>query len=146
MAKNDVKKSVRELMQRNRYSKLITSAVDGTPHGRMMTHLPPGADMVIWYATGLSTTKAKEIKKNPIVSVFVDDPADQAYVSIIGKAEIVTDSMLKRKLWQDAWSFFWPGGPSDPDYCLLKITPKKIEYLNPSPSYHPNLTRVVVKL
>ena len=146
MAKVDLKKSVRELIQRNRYAKLITTASDGTPHGRIMTNLPLGEDMVLWYATGLSTTKAKEIKKNPTVSILIDDPSDQTYVSIMGKAEILTDSRLKKKFWQDAFDFFWPDGPSNPDYCLLKITPTKVEYLNPGPSFHANLTRTVVKL
>jgi len=37
MAKNDLKQTVRDLLQRHRYSKLITIGVDGTPRGRIMT-------------------------------------------------------------------------------------------------------------
>jgi hypothetical protein len=47
MAKDDVKQKVAELIRRNRYSKLITFGVDGAPHGRIMTNLPLGKDMVI---------------------------------------------------------------------------------------------------
>ena len=146
MSAQALNKSVRELIKRTRYSKLITFGPDGAPHGRIMTNLPLGDDMVIWYATGLSTNKAKEIETNPNVSVFVDDPDDQTNASIIGKAEIVTDARLRRKYWQETFSFFFPGGPTDPDYCLLKITPKKIEYLSPGPSFHPDLKRRTVKL
>ena len=65
MGKVDLKKSVRELIERNRYAKLITTASDGTPHGRIMTNLPLGEDMVLWYATGLSTQKQKRSRKIP---------------------------------------------------------------------------------
>ncbi len=144
MAKDNLKQQVVELINRNRYSKLITFGPDGAPHGRVMTNLPLGKGMVIWFATGLSTNKIKDIRKNPTVSVFVDDPDDQTYASIIGKAEIVTDARQLKKFWQEPFGFFFPGGPSDPDYCLLKITPKKIEYLNPGPRFHQKSTRLVI--
>jgi len=146
MAKNDLKKKVLDLIKSNRYSKLITFGTDGAPRGRIMTNLPIGNDMVIWFATGLSTSKIKDIKKNPNVSVFVDDPNDQTNASIIGKAQIITDGKLKKKFWQEPFGFFFPGGPTDPDYCLLKIVPRKVEYLNPGPVFHQNRIRVVVKL
>jgi general stress protein 26 len=63
MAKDDIKKKAAELISGNRYSKLITFGTDGAPRGRIMTNLPMGNDMVIWYATGLSTSKIKDIKK-----------------------------------------------------------------------------------
>ena len=146
MVKNDLKQKVVELINRNRYSNLITFGTDGTPHGRIMTNLPLGKDMVIWFATGLSTNKIKDIKKNPNVSVFVDDPNDQTNASIIGKAEIVTDARLLKKFWQEPFGFFFPRGPSDPDYCLLKIIPKKLEYLNPGPRFHQNRTRIIINV
>lgn len=65
MAKDDLKKKVVELIKRNRYSKLITFGQEEAPHGRIMTNLPLGNDMVIWFATGLSTNKIKDIKKIP---------------------------------------------------------------------------------
>ena len=101
---------------------------------------------VVWFATGLSTNKIKDIRKNPNVSVFVDDPNDQTNASIIGKAEIVTDNRLRKKFWQEPFGFFFPRGPSDPDYCLLKITPKKVEYLNPGPRFHQNRMRTIINL
>ena len=146
MSKSDLKKQVVELINRNRYSKLITFGVDNEIHGRIMTNLPLGKGMVMWFATGLSTNKIKDIKKNSTVSVFVDDPNDQTNASIIGKAEIVTDARLRKKFWQEPFGFFFPRGPSDPDYCLLKITPKKIAYLNPGPSFHQNRTRIIINV
>lgn len=146
MTKDELRKNVIDLISRNRYAKLITFGSEGAPRGRIMTNLPIGRDMIIWFATGLSTSKIQDIRRNPSVAVFVDDPHDQTNVSISGTAEIVTDERLRRKFWRDGFGFFFPGGPSDPDYCLLKITPKRIEYLNPGPMFLQKRSRVQVKL
>ena len=111
-----------------------------------MTNLPLGTDMVIWFATGLSTSKIQDIRKNPNVSVFIDDPDDMTNASIAGKAEIVTTPRLLKKFWQEPFGFFFPGGPTDPDYCLLKIIPKKVEYLKPGPMFLQNRERQTMKL
>ena len=146
MAKKTMRQSVIELIKNNRYSKLITFGPDKAPRGRIMTNLPLGTDMVIWFATGLSTSKIKDIRKNPNVSVFIDDPDDMTNASITGKAEIVTTTRLLKKFWQEPFGFFFPGGPTDPDYCLLKITPKKVEYLKPGPMFLQNRERQTVTL
>ena len=111
-----------------------------------MTNLPMGKDMVIWFATGLSTSKIRDIRKNPNVCVFIDDADDQTNASITGTVEIVKDQKLLNKFWQEVFGFFFPGGPTDPDYCLLKIVPKKVEYLDPGQVFHQNRVRVTVKL
>jgi general stress protein 26 len=146
MAKNALQQSVVELIENNPYSKLITFGPDNAPRGRIMTNLPLGKDMVIWFATGLSTSKIKDIKKNPNVSVFVDDPYDMTNASIAGKAEIITTPALLKKFWQEPFGFFFPGGPTDPNYCLLKITPKKVEYLKPGPMFLQNRVRMTIKM
>ncbi len=146
MAKKTLQQNVVELIENNHYSKLITFGPDNAPRGRIMTNLPLGKNMVIWFATGLSTSKIKDIKKNSNVSVFVDDADDMTNASIAGKAEIVTDSRLLKKFWQEPFEFFFPGGPTNPDYCLLKITPTKLEYLKPGPMFLQHRTRLTVKL
>ena len=146
MAKNTLQQNVIELIENNNYSKLITFGPDNAPRGRIMTNLPLGKNMVIWFATGLSTSKIKDIRKNPTVSVFVDDADDMTNASISGKAEIVTAKRLLKKFWQEPFGFFFPGGPTDPNYCLLKITPKKVEYLKPGPRFLQNRARLTVKL
>ncbi len=146
MAKTALQQSVVELIERNQYSKLITFGPDNAPRGRIMTNLPLGKDMVIWFATGLSTSKIKDIKKNSNVGVFIDDPDDMTNASISGKAEIVTDARLLKKFWQEPFEFFFPGGPTNPDYCLLKITPTKLEYLKPGPMFLQNRSRLTVTL
>ena len=130
MSESDVKKTILDFCASYQYSNLITIAPDGTPRGRMMAHLPLQDDMIIWYATGSESRKLEEIEKNPAASVFYYRPTDHSSVSALGTAEVVKDDATRKQMWQDAWSVFWKDGPTDPGYCLIKITPKKMEYLD----------------
>jgi len=137
----DLKKTILDFIASYQYSNLITIAEDGAPRGRMMAHLPVKDDLVIWYATGSHSRKVKEIEKNSKASVFFYRPSDHSGVSAIGKAEVVKDEATRTKMWQDAWKMYWKGGPSDPGYGLIKITPKVIEYLD-----YPNHKQESLKL
>ena len=48
------------------------------------------------------------------------------------------------RFWQEVFGFFFPGGPTDPDYCLLKITPKKVEYLDPGLTVYQTRVRTII--
>ena len=130
MSNGDLKKTILDFIGSYEYSNLITLAEDGTPRGRMMAHLPVKDDMVIWYATGSQSRKVVEIEKNSAASVFFYRPTDHSSVSALGNAEIVKNDETRKKMWQDAWSVYWKEGPSDPAYCLIKIVPQKMEYLD----------------
>jgi general stress protein 26 len=121
----ELKKAIIDFIAGYPYANLITMGQDGTPRGRIMANLPIGEDMIIWYATGAQSRKVAEIQKNPAVSVFYYRPSDHSSVSAMGTAAIVKDDQTRKKMWQDAWSAY-----CDPAYCLIKITPKKIEYLD----------------
>jgi general stress protein 26 len=43
-----------------------------------------------------------------------------------GEIEIVTDTAVKKKIWQDEWVRYYPGqaGYQNPDYSVLKFTGK----------------------
>jgi general stress protein 26 len=32
---------------------------------------------------------------------------------------------LKNRIWQDEWKIYYPQGPSDPDYTILRLLPIK---------------------
>lgn len=39
-----------------------------------------------------------------------------------GNMEVLTDAESKEKLWCDGDTEYYPGGVTDPDYCVLKFT------------------------
>jgi general stress protein 26 len=44
----------------------------------------------------------------------------------VGEAEILTDQETKSRFWQDWFITHFPGGETDPNYCIIKITTKRV--------------------
>jgi general stress protein 26 len=45
-----------------------------------------------------------------------------------GSVEIVDDKELKKTIWLDWWTRYYPEGVEDPDYTLLRLEPKNTRY------------------
>ena len=110
-------------------STLATITEDGKPWARYVT---PFADenLTFWMATFINSRKVAQIKKNPEVHLTtgVSDPETaESYLQIQGRAEILTDEETKKAAWFDHLAQIF-SGPEDPNYCVCKITPYRIEY------------------
>jgi len=89
-----------------------------------------------WVATGRHTLKTKHLERAPFVSLsYWDQQHQQVYADC--RAEWVDDATEKRRIWElykttppplgyDP-AIIWQGGPDDPTYGLLKLTPWRIE-------------------
>jgi len=130
MKKSELKKIMVDFVKSYPFSNLITIGPNGFPKGRMMVHLPLGNDMAFWFATSAKSNKIKEITKNKAVCVYVYRPTDHSNVCACGTAVVTKDDKLKKKYWKDAYKTFWPGGYKEPDYVLIKVIPKRLEYLD----------------
>ena len=50
-----------------------------------------------------------------------------AYLSITGRARVVRDPDKTKMVWRKADGVWWPGGPDDPNVCLLRVEPSRAE-------------------
>jgi len=112
------------------YANLITIDASGIPKGRMMENLPFGDDLLCWFATGASSNKVREIQNNPKVSVFLYRPGDHSSICLQGEAMVVTNVALRKEMWKEKWAVYWPDVPTNDDFTLIKIVPRKILYLD----------------
>jgi len=89
-------------------------------------------DCAIWIATFANSRKVKQIKKNPrICLAFIQQPNGDKSATVFGKAEIVNDIEVKKKVWGIAnydLANYFPDGPSSKNFCLLMINIEKIEW------------------
>lgn len=74
----------------------------------------------IWMSTGASSIKTLEFMANPKAGLSYSSNGDS--VVMRGFVEIVTDDSLRKEMWKDWMINHFPGGPTDPDYVLLKFT------------------------
>ena len=85
----------------------------------------------LWFATGAGSPKHQQIQSNSSVDVqFQVAPPDFVHILVRGQAEIIGDEAEKKRVWDVIdydLSQFWSGGPTDPNYALVKVTPERVE-------------------
>ncbi len=125
---SELKQKILAKMDRPTLAALATINEEGKPWVRYCTPVADG-DLTIWMATSLQSRKVGQIKKNPEVhlTLGVTDPtAAQSYLQIQGRAEILDDARTKKDRWFDELKGIF-SGPDDPNYCVCRITPYRIE-------------------
>jgi len=130
MSQNELRQKIVAFFKTYEYSNLITIDASGMPRGRMMDNLPLDDDLVCWFGTGAQSPKVKEIHANPKVSVFLYRPEDHSSICIQGEAMVVTDEGVRKEKWKEKWAVYWPDGPTNKDFAVIKILPRKITYLD----------------
>jgi general stress protein 26 len=106
---------------------MLTTQFAGGLRARPIEARPDRDAGLIFFVTDIHSAKEAEIEAAPDVGLVFIDPGDKAYLSITGRARVVRDAAKTKAIWKmtdDAW---WPGGPSQPDVCLLRIEPRTAE-------------------
>lgn len=121
---NEIGDKLKEMITKNPNSALITVDEDGSPVDRVMWTARIDDDYSVYYATSVKTGKVDRIKRNPRVLVMWT--SETGYISMQGKAEIVSDPSLLADLWRDSFAPYFPGGKTDPDYVALRVSPESL--------------------
>jgi general stress protein 26 len=90
-----------EIMTKARFCTLITLGEDGHPQARVVDPFSPEAGMVLWIGINPVTRKVREIRKNPRVTVGYLNPDGSGHVTLLGSAEVDTDSAEKQRHYQE---------------------------------------------
>lgn len=121
-------KAAREIMGAARYCALVTLDTLGRPYARTMDPFPPDENMVVWFGTNPNSRKVRQIRRNQRVTLYYFDRENQEYVTILGKARVVTDAKEKSKWWKEEWQAFYPDRSKG--YLLIAVTPDKLEVVS----------------
>ena len=105
---------------------LTTVDADGDFHSRPMITQEHHFDGDVWFFASQNSDKVREIKANPSVNVSYVEGGN--YVSIAGRANIVTDVMRKKDLWHESLSVWFPNGPEADDVVLIHVDAQTAQY------------------
>ena len=87
-----------------------------------------------WVSTGTNSAKIEQIKNNKNIEfcLMFKEGEDNGYIRGVGEANIVQDKDTKKLLSENIPFFknYWKDA-DDPNYTLLEIVIKEIEYLKP---------------
>lgn len=90
-------------------------------------HDEDGRDFLLYMTTGLTSPKVVRARANPKASVYFCDPPSFFGLMLGGEIEFVTDPDLKRRLWQDGWTMYYPSGRDGPEYGVLRMAPRVVK-------------------
>ena len=122
---------IRKLVEKIRdieIAMLSTKSEDGRLHSRPMYTQELKEDGLIWFFTGKDSRKSAEIGRHPIVNLSYNDPSDDLYVSVSGRAILTEDPAMVNQLWKDALKAWFPQGKEDPNIQLIRIKVEEAEY------------------
>ncbi|MCC2658069.1 MAG: putative ral stress protein 26 [Panacagrimonas sp.] len=121
---------LRDLIQHIQTAQLVTMDTDGVMRGRPMATQPLGEDeeSELWFFTREYSAKVDNVLAHPEVCVTYADPANNSYVSVSGKAELVRDRDKIEKLWRPVLKAWFPEGVDDPDLALLRVDIVSAQY------------------
>lgn len=109
---------------------LATLTEQGRPWVRFVV-VGASPDLTLGFATSLGSRKVAQMRANPEVHLTAGggslEQMGKPYVQVEGRATIVTDPAVKRAHWQDELKAYF-SGPDDPDYAIVSIQPRRIEY------------------
>jgi len=87
-----------------------------------------------YFATGSIDAKTEQLKLNPLLEIClpIKDEKYSGYVRFTGNAEAVSDSVVRKEIYDEAsfLSYFWKES-TDPSYVLYQMTWQKAEYMKP---------------
>ena len=105
----------------------VLSLIDeaGFPTASVIT--PSKSEGLNWvtFGTGLESNKVSRIKKCSRASVSFN--STEYCVNLVGDIEIITEKEVKSEMWYDGLTYHFPGGETDPNYCVLKFTTKRYQ-------------------
>lgn len=125
----DPEKTIGGIVDKAKLAFLSYLDAGGFPTTRAM--LPPRERegiRVFWFSTNTSSRKVAAFRDNPRGSIYFVDRRFFRGVSLSGTVEVLEDPESRRRLWQTGDTLYYPGGVTDPDYCVLRFTAVRGRY------------------
>lgn len=129
MMMRDSEKTVGNLIDKQKVALISSVDWDGFPNTKAM--LPPRRRIGIhtfYFTTNTSSMRVAQYRENPKACIYFCDRRYFRGVMLIGMMEVLEDAESKEMIWQDGDTVYYPGGVTDPDYCVLKFTATKGRY------------------
>jgi general stress protein 26 len=87
-----------------------------------------GDGRTLWFLADVRTLSDWESTRRHMVTLSFQSPDERVFLTISGKAEVVTDVGAAARLWRPAFKRWFTGGASDPRLLLVRFSPSDAEY------------------
>ena len=111
------------ILDRCGYITLSTIDEDGCPRPVAIDPITHDGIREIWMTTYRSSAKVRHLKADPKAGISFVREADS--VTLTGTAEAITEKETLRRFWKDIFIRYFPAGPDDEGYCLIRFSASK---------------------
>ena len=113
-----------DLIKDMRFGMFTTRHENGHLHSRPMTtqNSKMDEDSSLWFFMSRSGDTVADLTRDPVINVVYANPDEDSYVSVSGYATVVENPSRALSLWSKMNEAWFPGGPSDPDLALVRVT------------------------
>ncbi len=77
---------------------------------------------VFYFTTNTFSLRVAQYRANPKACIYFCDAEKFVGVMLRGTMQVLTDAETKEMIWRDGDTEYYPGGVTDPNYCVLKFT------------------------
>ncbi len=129
VAVRDPEKTVGNLIDKSPVSLIGSVDEEGFPNTKAM--LPPRKREGIkrlYFTTNTSSMRVRQYGANPKACVYFFDKRFFRGVMLKGTMEVLHDTETKEAIWRDGDTMYYPGGVTDPDYCVLRFTAESFRF------------------
>ena len=105
----------------------ILGSVDenGYPNAKAMMKVEHDGLETFYFSTYTSAIRTIQYMKNPKACIYCFAEKETVFgLMLKGEMEVLTDAAAKKRFWVEDWKIYYPQGPADPDYCILKFIAK----------------------
>jgi pyridoxamine 5'-phosphate oxidase len=81
-----------------------------------------------YFSTNTSSMRTQQFMHCPKASLYFHGPEQINGLMLVGDMEVLSDVESKRKLWHEGDERYYPLGPTDPDYSVLRFTARTGNY------------------
>ena len=121
-----LEKKATEMLQKSEVVVLTSINQEGYPRPVPMSMVKAEGISTVWMSTGNDSWKTVDFRNNPKGGLCFYAQGDS--VCMTGDVEVITDADTKQELWQDWFINHFPGGPTDPNYVILKFEANHATY------------------
>lgn len=123
-----LKKDILKLAEGTRDVIVCSIAEDGYPNAKSMFKSKNEGLKTFWFSTNVSAARTKQWTERPNACIYFLDSGNIHGLMLTGQMKVCTDNETKLAFWRPGDERYYPLGPTDPDYCMLKFTAEEGNY------------------
>jgi general stress protein 26 len=123
---NAQRKTFFSLLDKFDVAMLVTHGESGMLHARPMMIAERQDNGDLLFMTRTDAQKADEVREDERMVATLQQPGK--YISVAGKGRLERDPLRIQRLWRERWRAWFPGGPSDPNLILVRLSATEGDY------------------